>query len=66
MANTPAAWGLQGVSWQVVEMLQNPLAQHLSVEHFSEVAESAVFSGLVGRLTWRESKVDWENMGELI
>ena len=27
---------------QVVEMLQNPLAQQLSVENFPEVAESAV------------------------
>ena len=27
-------------------MLQNPLAHHLSVENFSEVAESAVWPGL--------------------
>lgn len=31
---------------KVVEMLQNPLAQQLNVENFSEVAESAVCLGV--------------------
>lgn len=47
------SFGLQTLDlahrWQidhVVEMLQNPLAQHLSVENFPEVAESAVLKDL--------------------
>ena len=39
-------------------MLQNPLAQQLNVENFSEVAESAVCPGVLGiRWVWFSSHI---------